>query len=258
MSPLSRDTLTVFLSARRIVLERRTGLFARRVAARAEIPVTSVPGSSGIAVLDALDGELKDPRWHDANARVTISNSMVRFVTVPASSDVVGLGDEVALARLRLQQVHGGSGDPLEIRLSSPLSGRGQLAAALESGFLEALLASLSAAKLRPSAIEPLFMRAFNRARPRLAGADYWFACAEPGMLGIGRVSGGSWASIAFAPFGTDLSAALGLSIREAVLLSADELPPARAYVHAEGVDFQGASGQIGVECVDVSSGRAA
>ncbi len=253
-----RDTLTVSLGARQIVLERRTGLFARRVAARAEIPVAGVPDGSGVAVLDALDGALKDPRWHGANARVTVSNSMVRFVTVPASSEVVGLGDELALARLRLQQVHGVAGKALDVRLSSPLAGGDQLAAALESGFLEGLRASLSGAKLRTAAIEPLLMHAFNRARQRLSGGDYWFACAEPGLLGLGRVRRGDWAGIAFSPFAGELGVAIERQIREAVLLSADQLPPGRVYLHSQDVGFSGLSAGAGVDCVNVSPAQRA
>ena len=119
MSPLFKDTLNIALHAQRLVVTRwRRGL-APRCVARHEQPVVGGEG----ALLAALQECLQDARWHDADARVMVSNAQVRYCIVPHSPHLRGVADESALALHKFQQVHGAQASAMVVRLSNPLAG---------------------------------------------------------------------------------------------------------------------------------------
>ena len=251
MSRLFNDRVWVSIGVDRVVLERRSGWFGRASTGKVEYPISDAAGGRVAATLRTLESALGESRWQSARARVTLSNALVRYSIVPVSSQVCSVADERSLAGLRMQQVHGASAPSLELRLSSPLSGRRQLAAGVESLFLEGLRAALSRARLQTVAIEPLLMRAFNASRSRLASREFLFACIEPGLLGLGCVRAGAWYSLTFAPIVGGAAAALTARVREASLAADDARQlPRQMYLHAEGVAASFADDIEGVRCV--------
>ena len=233
MSRLFRDTVRIVLHPARISLARMSGGLRQRQLRR-ETRIVDVQGDrSGAAMLDALREALADKRWQDADARVVVSSALVRFAIVPSGAQLLKESDEVAMALLRFQQAHGGTVPALDIRLSSPISGRGQIAAALESAFTAGLMEALRAARLRAKAVEPLLMHAFNDARASVAESDFWFASAEPGWLTLARMRRGHWDSVAVSRCDATVAECLGPRVREEMLVSGGESFPRRLYLHA-------------------------
>lgn len=258
MSRLFKDTVHIGLHADRVLLVRMSGGFSPRLICRhAEAVATSSGAASAPAILAALETVLNDRRWHGANARVLLSSSMVRYALVPASDHVFTAADEKALALLKFQQVHGGEGGDWEVRLGNMLSGRDQIAAALERSFLENLKQTLESARLRPSLIEPLLMRALNRARHHIAEREFWFAQAEPGLLILARVQAGNWASLVAEPLEAPLSQVLRAQMLEAKMLSSGAHGARKLYLYAPGMDCSGCASGADFDFVDLAGLKA-
>lgn len=249
MSRLFRDTVRIVLHPARIALTRTAGGLRHRELFREARSVAAGTDRGGAALLDALRAVLADPRWQDADARVVVSSALVRFAIVPAGAQLLKESDEVAMALLRFQQAHGGTVPALDIRLSAPISGKGQIAAALERKFTTGLMESLRAARLRVTAVEPLLMHAFNAARASVADGDFWFASAEPGWLTLARMRRGHWESVAVSRCDGSVAERLGPRVREEMLVSGGESFPRRLYLHAATRD-EGLPADVDVEVV--------
>lgn len=257
MSRLFSDTVHIGLHARRLVLTRMSGGFAPRLVLRHEQAVAPRPGAApATALLAVLETALQEARWHGAKARVLLSNTLVRYAIVPASRHIFSAAEEISLARLKFQQMHGGSTD-WEVRLGNLLSGRDQIAAALERGFLQSLRDSLELARLRAGPIEPLLMRALNRVRAHISGRDFWFAQAEPGLLLLARARAGNWVSLAAVSIDAPLSRVLPAQLREAALLGDGGGLTRRVYLYAPGMDCSGCAPGADFELVDLARVRA-
>jgi len=236
------------------VLARARGRLATRTAARRTQSEMSTAGTtSGSAALDALELALQDTRWHGARVHVQLSNSLVRYAIVPASAHLLGAADETALTLLKIQQVHGGASEDWDIRLGNLLSGKDQICAALERSFIQRLRQILQRADLRLCSLEPFLMRSFNRVRHQIAGREFWFAQAEPGLLILARMQGGNWASLAAVPLSEPLEWVLPTQVREAQLRAGGADFPRRVYLYAPGMDCAGCQSNSDLDIVDLA-----
>ena len=256
MSRLSNETVHVWLHPERVVLARVAGRFSPRLMFRHEERVVPQAGSVTGAILVALENALQDKRWHAAGAKVLFSNTLVRYAVIPASDHIFTAADETELARLRFLQVYGGT-ESLEVRLGNLLSGCDQISAALERGFLLGLAQILKSAVLVASLMEPLFMRAFNRARRHIVARDFWFAQAEPGLLMLAHKRGQNWASLAAIPFKTPLSGMLPAKMLEAKLLVGPAGIASHLYLYAPGMDCSGCDCGSDFNLVDLAGLKA-
>jgi hypothetical protein len=251
---LFRDTLHIGLYADRVVLVRVSGgLRARSTEQITERVPAGGHAASAAAILDVLQQLLKEPRWQGADAQVQLSNALVYYALVPASAQLLGAADEIALAQLKFRQMHGAGGAACEVRLGNLLSGQDQIAAALDSGFVERLRQLLLVADLRLCSLEPLLMRAFNRVRRQLAGDDFWFALAEPGLLMLARRQGGNWVSLAATALHEPLARSLPAQLQEARLMGAAGPDVSRVYLYAPGMDCTGCESRPDMDLVKLT-----
>lgn len=249
MSPLFKDTLNIALHAQRLVVTRWSrGLAPRCVASHEQL----VAGGAA-ALVAALQECLQDARWHDADARVMVSNALVRYCIVPHSPHLRGVADESALALHKFQQVHGAQAAAMAVRLSNPLAGIDQLAAAIDESLIAEIRLLLVGARLRLRSFEPMLMRGFNLARRQIRDPDFWFAQAEPGLLLLARLRGGSWASVVAVPLAEPLGLALPAMLRESRLMAGGKDFPRRLYLQASGIDGADCLRGSEVELVDLS-----
>jgi len=249
---LFRDTLHIGLYADRIVLVRERGLLGRgsRQQHTERVLPNALPGN---AALDALQRLLQEPRWRGADARVQLSNSLVYYAIVPASAHLMSAGDEVALAFLKFRQMHGVGAAACDVRLGNLMSGQDQIAAAMESGFVQRLRHILQEADVQLAALEPFLMQAFNRVRRQLVGSDFWFALAEPGLLTLARCQSGSWVSLATSALAGPLARELPVQLQEARLMSGATSDTQRVYLYAPGMDCAGCEASPDLELLLVA-----
>jgi len=238
----------IALHARRLVLTRWSRGVVPRCVARHELPV-----GDGNDAMASLRDVLQDARWRDADARVLVSNVQVRYCVVPHSAHLRGVADETALALHLFQQVHGSQAASMAIRLSNPLAGKDQVAAAIDANLLDEVRELLQAAGLRLRLFEPMLMRGFNLARRRISDQDFWFAQAEPGVLLLARLRRGRWLSLAAVPLTEPLGLALPAMLREARLMAGGSDFPRRLYLQAIGMDGADALRGCDVELIDLS-----
>jgi hypothetical protein len=197
---------------------------------------TERPDNTAGGGLAALEAALQDHRWHGADATVLVSNALVRYSLMPSSSELVTNEDERDFALHRIGQTHGEPAGGWSVRLGHPLLQCSQPVAALSAGFVEQLRSLLGAARLRPAAIRPFFMHAYDKARARIRENDFWFANVEPDNLLLARVKAGNWTSLSVRATGqSSLKEALTARLAEASLLDGEEQAAGRLYVHAPG-----------------------
>ena len=252
MSRLFPDTLVIELFADRVSLTRKRGLFGRQIAAAHTAPVLGSAGAVGSATLETLQTLLADAKWQDARADIRLSNALVGYTMVPASKQLLGAADELALAQLKFQQMHGSGTAQWEVRLDNLLSGASQLAAALDRRFLEKLLEVLAAARLKPVSIQPLLMHHLNQVRRKVAGLDVWFAHVDPGLLTLCRLQQGRLASLSATALTEALPLTLEAQVMQATLLAGTEGFPQRLYVYCHDLSAAGLT-LHGLEVVDLS-----
>ena len=254
MLRLFKDTLHIGLYADRVVLARVSGGFgARSTQQKTEWVLQVADIAPGTAALDLLQQMLQEAHWHGADVRVQLSNSLVYYAIVPASPHLLGAAEEIALARLKLRQMHGGSDTDWDIRLGNLLSGQDQIAAALENGFVQRLRQILKQADLRLCSLEPLLMSTFNRVQRQLVGSDYWLALAEPGLLMLARLQGGNWVSLATVTMNEPLARVLLTQLGEARLMDGTTSEASRVYLYAPGFDCAGCHAGPDIELVNLS-----
>jgi hypothetical protein len=135
--------------------------------------------------------------------------------------------------------------------------GESFLASSLEPSRLAELKSVLRAASLKPVAVQPWLVVAWNRRRRRLGRGRAWFALAEPERLTLAGLDAGRVKSLRSSVMQGDAVAALSdLLTREALL--AGEAAPAPLWVESvlPSVNWQGVGGGRSVH--PLASGREA
>jgi len=168
-------------------------------------------GTPWQAALDALGRALGTLAWHGADARVTVSNHFVRYALVPEAQKLRNDEERAAAARHHLRAIYGERAERWRIVLGDG-AGAG-LAAGIEPELIDGVVATLTAANLRPARIEPFLATAFNLCRKSIRRDPAWLAVAEPGRLCLAYFEGGAWQRLRSdrvrATLAEDLAAAL-------------------------------------------------
>jgi hypothetical protein len=192
VSPSWRDRVTVALAPHQVQLVRYGKGLRPQVAQRRVLPCAQSNGTAWRPALDALARGVQSGEWQGADAHVAVSNHFVRFALVPEAHRLRDEAERTAAARHQLHALYGDAIDSAQIVLSSG-GGATALAAAIEPGLIEALVATLTGGKLRPRAIEPLLVLAFNQCRQQLSASTAWLAVHEAGWLAFAYLDRGTW-----------------------------------------------------------------
>jgi hypothetical protein len=162
---------------RRLVLERSAG------------------GPLWAPALDALPGFLSALGARRADVSVTLSNRLVRYVALPASSALVREPDWRSFAERRLAALYGVEPGTQAILLSHR-SAAARIACAVEGSLVEAIRASLQRAAHQLVSLQPHFAAAFDASRRQIGGSGAWFVNHEPEQLTIGLVLANEWRAL--------------------------------------------------------------
>lgn len=160
------------------------------VAARGRAPLVREAGEGGLAALDALLAESKAK----GRARVTLSHHHARLFLVP--SPAVWLREREMRPWLEAQLAEalgGGAHWRLTWDLTPP--GRPILVAAVETGLLDPLAATLARHGSTLAGARPWLAAAWNK-RQKLGRANGWYALLEPGRMTLLRLAGGQPVSL--------------------------------------------------------------
>lgn len=183
--------------------------------------------------LDALAGWVARRKGAAGSADVVLSNHFVRYLLVPWNATVAGAREEEALAAARFQQVYGEIARTWTVRVSSARPGSAMLAAAVENGLVDAVVALFAGSRLRLRSVQPALMAACNLLSASVP-ANAWVACAEPGQLLLGLQRDGQWRSLRSRPLNGGEVALAGLIEQERLLLGVEPAEE-KIYLHQWG-----------------------
>lgn len=211
MSPSWHDRVSIFLEPARIHLARRPRGLQARSGIAVSVDCGEATGAPWQGALEALGRSLGTLAWQGADARVTVSNHFVRFALVPEAGKLRNDEERLAAARHHLRAVYGERAEPWRIVLGG--GDETAVAAGIEPELVDGLLATLTAANLRPIAIEPYLATAFNLCRRAIGRGPAWLAVAEPHRLCLAYFDRGAWQRVRServrAPLEDELPAAL-------------------------------------------------
>jgi hypothetical protein len=230
---LSRDRYVAVLAPGGATLVRRRGRGRAEVVDRADS--VDRDGPQWFAAADGLERLLAAHKPGRHRLAVVLSSHFARYLLVPWSEEI-GSPDELeAYTRIRFEEVYGAVVAGWALRLSPEAAGRPRLAAAIEQGLLDRLLAIAASAGVRLESVQPYLMTAFNRFGRGLRQADFLFVVAEPGRASLLVARDGQWASVG-STSGADSDEAIdALVAREIELLGVSEDAMPGLFVHAPG-----------------------
>lgn len=193
MSLSWRDRTAVFVGADAIDAAHHRGRFAGGAPQRARVAISNGTVQS---VAEALRDALAGAHAVRGDATVVVSNHYVRFALVPDAGKLRNDAEREVAARHTLQSVYGDAANGWRVVLDRPGGKGAAIAAGIDAALVDTIVATLTAAHLRPRTLQPLFASALNAARRALGGGPAWFGVAEPGRLALAYVERGTWQSL--------------------------------------------------------------
>jgi hypothetical protein len=195
-----RERVDITLAPQRITVARYGRGMKAMARDRSKIECTAAcDGPAWRPPLDALREWLGRLKSGAKDARVVLSSHFVRHLLVPWNATVAGEREELALAGARFVQVYGEVARSWTVRVSSGAPGTPLLAAAVDTAFLDAVVALLGKSPLRLRSVQPALMAACNLQFANVA-PNAWVAIAEPGQLLLGLQRDGQWKSLRSRP----------------------------------------------------------
>jgi hypothetical protein len=186
-----RDEVGIFIAPTSVLLVRsRRGLRPKLLA---EHSVRVEPETTGdwTAALVALDTELADPTWGDANVRVVISDHWVRHDVLPWSVDLAKESERLSHARYLLSSTYGDVVEQWSVALSDAFPRSARLVSAMPTELVDEIERIAAAHELSLQSMQPHLVVAYNLWRHRMPRAAAWFATIDEGCLVALHVSDG-------------------------------------------------------------------
>lgn len=203
MSPLWRDEIGVLMTPRRLVFARMgRGLRPQRVGeARAEVAGGNF--ASWEAALAVLREQLAQPGWKNANVRIVVADSWVRYIIVPWDAGLQGEGERTTHALHLLTQAYGDMED-WSLTLSESPAMQSRVASAIPTSLLSALSDEILVSNSRLVSVQPRLIAAFNQAAPRLPRTQCWFVAVDEGSLSAAHITAQGWDRVHGIRIGSD------------------------------------------------------
>jgi hypothetical protein len=190
VSPSWRDGLTIAVQPDAVRVQRHRRGWKRR----ADVPVSvavgvgaSAAAACGQAVGQALAAG--EPRAFDA--RVVLSNHLVRYAVVPGAAELRNDVERDAAARHAMSATYGDMAGRWRVVLDASGASDDALAAAIDEDLCAGLTEQLKAAGARRLHIEPLFAFAMNRSTRSVTARTGWLAVVERGRIVLASLANG-------------------------------------------------------------------
>ena len=199
MSRLWREELRLGLSPTRLTLVRLNAGWRRQVVEKKTLPLEETANGEEIpfaAALEQLQALLKQSDASRADAVVTLSNRLVRYVTVPWNAEVVQAEERAAYVRYLFTKVYGTTVADWTLRHSEGDYGKASVAAGIDSRLLQGLRGAIEGSQARLHSVQPHLMGVFNLYRRFLNKGHGWLVVAEAGRLEIALLYRGDWHSL--------------------------------------------------------------
>jgi len=237
VSLLWRNHLRISLGAERLVLADHERGLRRGKGSTSVTPVQGNPNDpEWRAALDALPAALAGFGGRDVS--VVLADQFVRYALLPWNAALKSAEQWLAMARHRLEAVHGAAAAGWDVQLTETAPSGPRLACALDRELLAELAAKLVAAEVRLVSVQPFLVAAFNRLRSGIRKAvgdgSCWLVIEEPRRLTLAFIQRGVWVAVRSRRIDSGWRAALPELIqRESAFLALSE-PCTRVIVCAQ------------------------
>lgn len=257
MSLLSRDRLRIGLSPDRLVLAGYRRALRTRLVRKEIIPVPANGPPHWQAAMDALPSALGRTGRGKPEVTVILSNHFVRYALLPWNAALKTDGEWAALARHRLEAVHGQAAGSWALRICETAPRGARMVSAVDTALLDALEARLTECHADLVSVQPYLMAVFNRVRAKIGNASCWLVIAESGRLTLALIERGSWSALRNRRIGNGWQAVLpDLLERESAVLAL-ERPCLQAVIHTQEAFDAGLHGALKVRDVTLAAGAA-
>lgn len=183
---LRTDRIELVLAPDNIELTRRS---PRGAAIQRSYAVADATWQGACA---AFTHAMQELGWRNARARVRLSNHFVRYALIPGADKLRNHSERIAAARHQFRSLYGERADGWLV-VPAAISGDFRLAAAVDSGLIEALGATALDANLQLQRIEPLLAYVYNEARRGIEFTPTWLVVAEPGRVCLAYFENKQW-----------------------------------------------------------------
>jgi hypothetical protein len=183
VSPLWRDEVGIFIGPAKIALARMRRGMRPKCISELETSLDNVDSNAWQPACDALTEQLDNALWHDANARIVISDHWVRYAILPWSAELSGESERAAHAKLLLANTYGDLSDEWVIRISDSRPLAPAIVSAMPRELLNRIEEVLRLHKLRPVSLQPNLIVSYNARREHLPNSGAWFASVDDGSL---------------------------------------------------------------------------
>ena len=183
---LRTDRIELDLGADKVQLVRRA---ARGGTLQRAQPVADGTWQSACA---ALTHAMQELGWRNARMRVRVSNHFVRYALIPGADKLRNHSERLAAARHQLRTMYGDRADGWLV-VPAAITGDFRLAAAVDTGLIEALGAAAMDANLQLQRVEPLLAYVYNEARRSIDLTPTWLVVAEPGRVCVAYFENKQW-----------------------------------------------------------------
>lgn len=147
------------------------------------------------SALDVLAAQLPADAGQRARAHVILSDSMVRYATIPCVDALANAAEEAVFLKHRFSQLYDSTTAAWHIRVDREHGGRPRLASAVDPELIAGLDGLLHDRGIRLGSLTPALADAVNRYRPFLAEPAAWLVRHDTGILCMARWHEWGWAT---------------------------------------------------------------
>jgi len=195
VSLLSTDLLRLFLSPRRVIALRLTGLSRKSVVLKQIYKADPGHEVDWHGTMFGLESALRELAGGVSKLEILVSNHFAHYQLLTPQSSAGGLTgeEERAYARHCFSQVFGHDAEGWELRVSYERAGVPRVACAMATDFLTALTARAEESGIKLVSVQPYLAAAFNQWRQQIDNRNLWLAVVEQGRLVLARFEQGAW-----------------------------------------------------------------
>jgi hypothetical protein len=239
VSPSWRDGLTIAVQPDEVRVRRHRRGWKRRSDALVRVSVDA-GGSVVAACLQAVGEALPAAQGRAFDARVVLSNHLVRYAVVRGAAELRDSAEREAAARHAMAATYGDMAGGWRVVLDASGASDDALAAAIDEALFTALSEQLTAAGARSLRIEPLFAFAMNRSLRSVTARTGWFAVVERGRIVMASLVNGELGALRGHRVRASAQAELPVLLEQGSLL--ENVDPGRSEVvvatEDEGLDL--------------------
>ena len=195
MSLLSTDVLRLFVSPRRVIALRLTGLSRKSVALKQVYKADPGHEVDWHGAMFGLESALRELAGGVRKLEVLVSNHFAHYQLLTPHGNAGNLTgeEERAYARHCFSQVFGHDAEGWELRVSYERAGVPRVACAMATDFITALSARAEESGIKLVSVQPYLAAAFNQWRQQIDNRNLWLAVVEQGRLVLARFDDGKW-----------------------------------------------------------------